>query len=139
MHTFLVKKGLKSIEQDEALRLMARGAVLVDVRLPEDYALQHCAGAVNVPLFRATAGDSGWDKAKRFIMASIVMKATGGWLPPPLVVAAGVPLLLCSAVLPLGALAARGGATRPRPECHPLPLLILLLARRAQPRLPGRL
>lgn len=73
-----------SLPPTQAIDLVKSGkAVLVDIRLADDFAKEHAAGAVNVPLFRITAGDSGWDKAKRFIMASLVMKATGGGLSRP--------------------------------------------------------
>lgn len=54
-------------------------AVLVDVRLGMDYDKQHAEGAVSVPMFRITAGNSAWDKAKKVAMAAIFMRPTGGW------------------------------------------------------------
>lgn len=77
MHTYLVQKGLQSINQQRAIDLVNSGkATLVDVRLADDFKDQHAEGAVNVPMYRITAGNGGWDKFKRFAMASLFMKAT---------------------------------------------------------------
>ncbi len=68
----------------QALDLVKSGkAMLVDVRLDNDFEGQHAKGAVSVPMYRITAGDGTWDKIKRVAMASIFMKATGGWGVPP--------------------------------------------------------
>lgn len=77
MHQYLTKKKLKSVNQDEALSLVKKGAVLLDVRLAMDFDSEHAAGAVNVPLFRLTAGDGTWDKVKRVVMAGLNMRPTG--------------------------------------------------------------
>lgn len=57
---YLVQKKLRSVDQDEALALMKRGATLLDVRMATDFAKERAAGAVNVPLFQLTAGDAAW-------------------------------------------------------------------------------
>lgn len=44
MWTYLNERGLKQVEEEEALAMVARGAVIVDVRLASDY--QAGAGAV---------------------------------------------------------------------------------------------
>ena len=65
MWDYLNRKGLKQIDEEQALAAVKRGAVIVDVRLAGDYAAEHIQGALSVPLFRLTAGDGGWDKVKR--------------------------------------------------------------------------
>ena len=76
MHTFLTSKKLKSVNQDETLALMKKGAILIDVRLGEDFEKEHAKGAISVPLFRITAGDETWDKIKRVVMAGLAMRPT---------------------------------------------------------------
>ncbi|KAI8108914.1 hypothetical protein M9435_005331 [Picochlorum sp. BPE23] len=76
MYTYLVRKKLKTINQDQALAEMKKGALLLDVRLAMDFENQHAQGAENVPLFRITAGNSSWDNVKRVVMAGLNMKAT---------------------------------------------------------------
>lgn len=76
MHSYLSKRKLQSIDQDTALSLMKKGAILVDVRLSIDYKDSHAAGALNVPLFRLTAGDSNWDQVKKVVMAGLNMRPT---------------------------------------------------------------
>ncbi|KAL4854986.1 Rhodanese-like domain-containing protein 14 [Chlorella vulgaris] len=76
MHTYLTQKGLKQVDEEEALALQRKGHVIVDVRLASDFKIEHIEGAINVPMFRETAGTSGWDKVKRVVMAGLVMKAT---------------------------------------------------------------
>lgn len=80
MHTYLTKKKLKSINKDQALAMMGKGAILLDVRLAIDFESEHAKGAENVPLFRITAGNSNWDKVKRVVMAGLNMRATGMFL-----------------------------------------------------------
>jgi hypothetical protein len=60
---YLVQKKLRSVDQDEALALMKRGATLLDVRMAADFAKERAAGAVNAPLFQLTAGDAAWVRA----------------------------------------------------------------------------
>ncbi|KAI7840270.1 hypothetical protein COHA_006052 [Chlorella ohadii] len=76
MHTYLTEKGLKQVDEEEALALARKGAVIVDVRLADDYKKEHIEGAVSVPMFRLTQGTSNWDNVKRFVMGSLAMKAT---------------------------------------------------------------
>ena len=40
---------MKSISMEELSKYMGSGALLIDVRLPGDYALDHLAGAINMP------------------------------------------------------------------------------------------
>jgi rhodanese-related sulfurtransferase len=136
MHTYLTQKGLKQVDEEEALALQRKGHVIVDVRLASDFKvgggatsgqqigcsqlmqsmwegerarsraccsqiyrlagsaqhavqvpaglpplpllplnaparppaaaqIEHIEGAINVPMFRETAGTSGWDRVKR--------------------------------------------------------------------------
>ncbi|PRW59516.1 rhodanese-like domain-containing chloroplastic [Chlorella sorokiniana] len=76
MHTYLTQKGLKQVDEDEALALASKGAVIVDVRLADDFKKEHIEGAISVPMFRLTQGNSKWDNVKRFVMGSLAMKAT---------------------------------------------------------------
>ena len=46
MWSYLVGKKLRQVENAEAQALAAKGAVIVDVRLPDDYADAHIAGGV---------------------------------------------------------------------------------------------
>ena len=62
---YLVQKKLRSVDQDEALALMKRGATLLDVRMATDFAKERAAGAVNAPLFQLTAGDAAWVRSCR--------------------------------------------------------------------------
>ncbi|PSC68348.1 rhodanese-like domain-containing chloroplastic [Micractinium conductrix] len=76
MWEYLNSKKLKQVDEDQALALIKRGAVVVDVRLADDFRQQHIEGAISVPMFRLTAGNEKWDKVKRFVMGSLAMKAT---------------------------------------------------------------
>lgn len=76
MHKYLTDKKLKSLEIEEALKLMEKGAMLMDVRLGLDYENEHAEGAVSVPLFRLTAGNEKWDKIKKIVMAGLNMRPT---------------------------------------------------------------
>ena len=76
MHTYLSRKKLKTINQEQALSMVSKGAILLDVRLAMDFEKEHAEGALNVPLFRITAGNSNWDNIKRVVMAGLNMRAT---------------------------------------------------------------
>lgn len=65
-----------SVPPSQAQALMKKGAMLIDVRLGMDFDSQHAAGAVSVPLFRLTAGNSGWDQFKKVVMAGLNMRPT---------------------------------------------------------------
>ena len=72
-----MEKGLRSVDSEEALRLVESGkAVLVDVRPPSNFKRGHAEGAINVPLFRPVQGDTKFDRIKRIIMAGFIMEAT---------------------------------------------------------------
>jgi rhodanese-related sulfurtransferase len=51
--------------------MVSKGAILLDVRLAMDFEKEHAEGALNVPLFRITAGNSNWDNVKRVVMAGL--------------------------------------------------------------------
>lgn len=76
MWDYLNRKGLKQVEEEAAVALVKKGALIVDVRLAGDFQSEHIVGAVSVPMFRRTAGNGGWDKVKRFVMGSLAMTAT---------------------------------------------------------------
>lgn len=78
MHTELVRRKVRCVEPQEAHNAVSSGkAVLLDVRLPKQFEKGHADGAVNVPLYRITAGNKLWDKIKRIVMGGMVMDATG--------------------------------------------------------------
>ena len=52
---FLLWKRRGDIKPDEARALVERGALLVDVRTPEEFAAGHISGARNIPLDQVTA------------------------------------------------------------------------------------
>ena len=47
---YLFFRGGGDVSGSDARRLVERGALLVDVRTPEEFAAGHIAGAVNIPL-----------------------------------------------------------------------------------------
>lgn len=47
---YLVLGGRGDVGSSEARRLVAGGALLVDVRTPEEFSARHIEGAVNIPL-----------------------------------------------------------------------------------------
>jgi phage shock protein E len=52
---FLLWKRRGDIKPDEARALVERGALLVDVRTPDEFAAGHIAGARNIPLDQVSA------------------------------------------------------------------------------------
>lgn len=77
IHTALTDYGLASLPPAECLRLQASGkAVIVDVRMADQFAKQHIAGAVNVPLFRPVQGRTAFDTVKKLAMGALAMTAT---------------------------------------------------------------
>ncbi|KAL6769906.1 hypothetical protein ACKKBG_A32820 [Auxenochlorella protothecoides x Auxenochlorella symbiontica] len=77
MHTELVRRKVRCVEPEEAHNAVSSGkAVLLDVRLPKQFEKGHADGAVNIPLYRITAGNKLWDKIKRIVMGGMVMDAT---------------------------------------------------------------
>lgn len=47
---YLFARGGGDVSSSDARRLVERGALLVDVRTPEEFAAGHISGAVNIPL-----------------------------------------------------------------------------------------
>lgn len=76
MWDYLKRKGLRTVSNVEARALVAKGAVLLDVRLADEYKRQHAEGSINVSMFRLTQGTGPWDTVKKVVMASIAQKAT---------------------------------------------------------------
>ena len=58
----------QTIVCDEARKLVADGAHLIDVRTPQEYALGALPGAVNVPLQNLLVGIQQLDKDKPIIL-----------------------------------------------------------------------
>jgi rhodanese-related sulfurtransferase len=50
---------MKTITPAEAAALAAKGARIIDVREPDEFARRHIAGAVNAPLSRLDRVDAG--------------------------------------------------------------------------------
>ena len=70
------KYGLKSVSVDEAAILIDQGkAVLLDIRLAEDYLESHPKGSVSVPAFRIIKADDGMGFTR--MLKGLVMKANG--------------------------------------------------------------
>lgn len=59
---------MKSINMDELPNYMNSGALLIDVRLPGDYALAHLDGAVNMPANNVLSMLRGYPKDKLIIL-----------------------------------------------------------------------
>ena len=77
IHTALKDYGLESLPPAQCLKLQASGkAVIVDVRMADQFAKQHIAGAVNVPLFRPVQGSTMFDTVKKLAMGALAMTAT---------------------------------------------------------------
>ena len=81
-HTFLVERGLQSLEPAEARREVSEGrAILLDVRLRDSYDDEHAVGALSAPLFRdiqgGRQGTAGmFDQLKKIAMGGFAMRAT---------------------------------------------------------------
>ena len=54
--------GGDSIERDEALTLMQKGAVLIDVRTPEEFAQGSAADSVNIPIAELESGLTAYEQ-----------------------------------------------------------------------------
>lgn len=62
----------------QAKKLLEGGAVMVDIRTPDNFASERIPGAVNVPLFVPVEGTETFDRIKKFVMATaFAMQATG--------------------------------------------------------------
>mmetsp|Transcript_16381 Transcript_16381/g.49101 ORF Transcript_16381/g.49101 Transcript_16381/m.49101 type:complete len:271 (-) Transcript_16381:272-1084(-) len=73
----LTNAGLKSVDAEEAKKLLEGGAVMVDIRTPDNFASERIPGAVNVPLFVPVEGTETFDRIKKFVMATaFAMQAT---------------------------------------------------------------
>ena len=57
--------------------MQAKGWIILDPRLEENYNFNHIAGSVNVPLFRDVQGTGTFDNIKRVAMGLFAMRATG--------------------------------------------------------------
>jgi len=83
-HGLLSEAGLKSVPPKEARRLQReKGWVIVDVRLGDDFEIEHAEGAISAPLFRylderpeGQENGSPFDLAKKLAMAAFAMRAT---------------------------------------------------------------
>lgn len=58
-----------SIDHDGVRRLLAEGALLLDALPPEEYAAEHLAGALSMPLEDLTAAAvAGWDRNRPVVV-----------------------------------------------------------------------
>lgn len=58
----------KAIGNDELTQLKADGALIVDVRTPEEFAGGHIPDAVNVPMDQLQETAAGWDKSRPLVV-----------------------------------------------------------------------
>ena len=59
MHQYLTSKGLKQVDEEEALALQLKGAVIVDVRLAEDFKKEHIEGGELTSFSACSGGRNG--------------------------------------------------------------------------------
>lgn len=79
--------GFRKIDSAGLLALQSKGAQIVDVRTPGEYALAHIPGAVNVPVDQLQASAASWNRSASYVVycasgvrsaqASDIMKAMG--------------------------------------------------------------
>lgn len=64
---YLAERAPKQVLVEEALQMTQEdGAVLLDVRLENDFEQVHAAGAINVPLFRPIQGTGKSSKPRKY-------------------------------------------------------------------------
>jgi rhodanese-related sulfurtransferase len=64
----LLKKPLvNEIEPDEAKRKIEKGAVVLDVRTPQEFSFKHLSNALNIPLYDIREAMKGMDKSVEYI------------------------------------------------------------------------
>ena len=67
----LKSQGLTSVGIADAVRLMNKGAVVVDVRAENEFAGGHLVNARNVPLARIQSGDDPLKKQRKKILLTV--------------------------------------------------------------------
>jgi rhodanese-related sulfurtransferase len=63
--------GVAQVTAADAVRLINKGALVIDVRKPEEYANGHIVNARNVPLERVQQGDDAIHKQKSKILLAV--------------------------------------------------------------------
>jgi rhodanese-related sulfurtransferase len=72
-------QGATHVSAADAVRLINKGALVIDVRKPEDYQAGHIANARNVPVERVQQGDDAIAKKKdKILLAVCADGATSG-------------------------------------------------------------
>ena len=79
--------GFRKIDSAGLTALQSKGAQIIDVRTPGEYALAHIPGAVNVPVDQLQASAASWNRSASYVVycasgarsaqASEIMKAMG--------------------------------------------------------------
>jgi len=67
----LRSRGLTHISANDAVRLINKGALVIDVRKPEEYESGHIVNARNVPLDRMQKGEDAVHKQKGKILLAV--------------------------------------------------------------------
>jgi rhodanese-related sulfurtransferase len=63
--------GVTHVTTADAVRLINKGALVIDVRKPEEYVKGHIVNARNVPLERVAQGDDAINKQKSKILLAV--------------------------------------------------------------------
>eukprot|EP00887_Chlorella_sp_A99_P006408 scaffold3.g6408.t1 len=156
MWDYLKRKGLRTVSNVEARALVAKGAVLLDVRLADEYKRrggsrvqeegcggQHAEGSINVSMFRLTQGTGPWDTVKKVQHARASL-ATGS-APPSLPRSPRAPALAAgAAATPTASRVGRASrdeiapiGPRLRPERAPAQVVMASIAQKATEREPA--
>jgi len=79
--------GFRKIDSAGLTALQSKGAQIIDVRTPGEYALAHIPGAINVPVDQLQASAASWNRSASYVVycasgarsaqASEIMKAMG--------------------------------------------------------------
>ena len=67
----LRSQGTTHVTTADAVRLINKGALVIDVRKPEEYEKRHIVNARNVPLERVQQGDDAINKQKNKILLAV--------------------------------------------------------------------
>lgn len=67
----LRSQGTTHVTTADAVRLINKGALVIDVRKPEEYETGHIVNARNVPLERVAQGDAAIKKQKNKILLAV--------------------------------------------------------------------
>jgi rhodanese-related sulfurtransferase len=71
----LIKNGLKPVSGEKAIKMAKEGAILLDVRVEDQFEEESFEGAINIPMNRPIEGSSPQDTVKKLIYASLAIPA----------------------------------------------------------------